>query len=67
MTVEYWHHGHFCGDIEFDGTSIEEVKAWDIRHPNSWYDVMWGNTGYNVKAVHWADNNTKIIVKLKRA
>ncbi len=68
MIIEYWHQNHHCGDLEFDGSpSLGDIWEWDKRHPNSWYDIMWGNTGYNLKAVHWADNDTKIVVKLKRA
>ncbi len=68
MKVEYYHQGHFCGDLEYDGTpTLEDIWEWDKRPHDSWYDVMWGNTGYNLKEVHFADNDTKIVVKLKRA
>ncbi len=68
MKVEHFHNGWYLGDTGFKDTNYtpESVQSSFDNRIYDWYDVMWGSVYYKVKNINYADNRTKIIVKLTR-
>jgi len=70
MDVEHWHQGRFCGNTGFEDTIYTPegvLESYKRTGDQQWYDVMWGSSHYNIKSVKYADNQTKILVKLEKA
>lgn len=67
MLIQFWHHSFKCGEYNSGyETPKDVIEDYLDTQEKYGYDIMWGATCYNIKTVHFADNETILVVKLGR-
>lgn len=65
--MEFYHNGDYCGEYEVDYKNpTEALERYNGMKEKFGYDIMWGNTHYNIKHIQYADNETKLVAKMTR-